>query len=168
MGKEIGSFMTRSQRNHRITTRRRRSSRGTEFAGSEDNEEENDDNGGKDSSSAEERSAEVRPKRRRRRSGARQSQPSSSVVNSEGGCTENDTEASRENRGISPGLVWNTEMLAWGRGGTRSHTRHGNAAGCNSKSARNTRLSKLVEYLRSVEEKNNEVKTSLYLLLSCY
>lgn len=159
MGKETtGPFMTRSQRNHRtIHSRRRRNSRGAEFQGSEDNEDENDDNGGKDSSSTDEHSAEVRQRRRKRRTGIRSTQPSSSVVTPEGGCIENDLEASRENRGISPGLVWNTEMLAWGRGGARSHTRHGNASGCNNKNSRSTRLSRLVEYLRSLEEKTDEV-----------
>lgn len=159
MGKETtGPFMEKSQRNHRtVPSRRRRNSRGTEFQGSEDIDYENDDNGGKDSSSTDERSTEVRQRRRKRRPGIRPSQPSSSASNPEGGCIENDLEATRENRGISPGLVWNTEMLAWGRGGTRSHTRHGNASGCNNKTARSTRISKLVEYLRSLEEKNDEV-----------
>ncbi|EEF44399.1 ring finger protein, putative [Ricinus communis] len=158
MGKETtGPFVTRSQRNHRtVPSRRRRNSRGTEYQGSEDIEEENDDNGGKDSSSTDERSTEVRQRRRKRRPGIRPSQPSSSASNLEGGSIENDLEAGRENRGISPGLVWNTEMLAWGRGGARSHTRHGNASGCNNKNSRSTRLSKLVEYLRSLEEKNDE------------
>ncbi|KAG8641400.1 hypothetical protein MANES_13G145818v8, partial [Manihot esculenta] len=165
MGKETtGPFMERSQRNHRtVPSRRRRNSRGTEFQGSEDIDYENDDNGGKDSSSTDERSTEVRQRRRKRRPGIRPSQPSSSASNPEGGCIENDLEATRENRGISPGLVWNTEMLAWGRGGTRSHTRHGNASGCNNKTARSTRISKLVEYLRSLEEKNDELDVHLML-----
>lgn len=150
--------MTRSQRNPRTAhLRRRRNSRSTEHQGSEDNEDEHDDNGGKDSSSNDERSAEVRPRRRKRRSGIRSSQPSSSAANSDGGCIENDLEVGRESRGISPGLVWNPEMLAWGRGGTRSNTRHGSASGCNSKSSRSTRLNKLVEYLRSLQENNDEV-----------
>ncbi|XP_021642502.2 putative E3 ubiquitin-protein ligase RING1a isoform X2 [Hevea brasiliensis] len=158
MGKETASpFMKRSQRNHRIIpSRRQRNSQGTEFQGSEDIEEENDDNGGKDSSSTDERSTEVRQHMRKRRPGIRPSQPSSSASNPEGGSIENDLEATRKNRGICPGLVWNTEMLAWGRGGARSHTRHGNASGCNNKNSRSTRLSKLVEYLRNLEEKNDE------------
>lgn len=151
--------MTRPQRNARSAqSRRRRIGRGAEHHGSEDNEDENDDNGGKDSSSNDERTTEVRQRRRRRRSGTRPSQPSSSAANSDGGCIENDSEVGRENRGISPGLVWNPEMLAWGRGGARSNTRHGNAASnCNSKSSRIARLNKLVEYLRSLQENNDEV-----------
>ncbi|XP_065873744.1 putative E3 ubiquitin-protein ligase RING1a [Euphorbia lathyris] len=166
MGKETaGPFMTRSQRYHRtIPSRKRRNSRTTDFQGSEDIGEENDDNGGKDSSSTDERSTEVRHRRRKRRTGIRLSQPSSSTSNLDGGSIENDLEASRENRGISPGLVWNTEMLAWGRGGARSHTRHGNSSACNNKNSRSTRLSKLVEYLRSLDEKNDEIDVHLMLI----
>ncbi|KAH9743921.1 putative E3 ubiquitin-protein ligase RING1a [Citrus sinensis] len=161
----VSPFMTRPQRNPRTAhLRRRRNSRGTEHQGSEDNEDENDDNGGKDSSSNDERSAEVRPRRRKRRSGIRSSQPSSSAANSDGGCIENDLEVGRESRGISPGLVWNPEMLAWGRGGTRSNTRHGSASGCNIKSSRSTRLNKLVEYLRSLQENNDELDVRLMLV----
>ncbi|XP_075670562.1 putative E3 ubiquitin-protein ligase RING1a isoform X1 [Castanea sativa] len=161
LGNTPGTYTTRSQRNNRNTHSRRRNCRGIELQGSEDNEDENDN---KDSSSADERGTELRQRRRKRRAGTRSSQPSSSAANSDGGCIENDLEVSRENRGISPGLVWNPEMLAWGRAGTRSHTRHGNASGCNSKSAQSTRLSKLVEYLRSLEEKNDELDIHLMLL----
>ncbi|KAB5548503.1 hypothetical protein DKX38_011909 [Salix brachista] len=160
LGKEA-TFMTRSQRTHRPISRRRRNSRGSDFQGYEDIDDENDDNIGKDSSSTDERSTEVRQRRRKRQ---RTSQPSSSAMNSEGGCAENDLDSNRENRGLSPGLVWNTEMLAWGRGGTRSHTRHGNPSGCNNKNSRNTRLSKLVEYLRSLDEKNEELDIHLKLI----
>lgn len=78
------------------------------------------------------------------------------MANLEGGNNEDDLEVSRENHGISLGVTW-SEMLAWGGGGARSNTRHGNASGCNSKSSRSTRLSKLVDYLRSLEEHNDEV-----------
>ncbi|KAB2052836.1 hypothetical protein ES319_A12G148200v1 [Gossypium barbadense] len=156
LGKESSTFLTRSQRHHRSAhPRRRRNSRGVEHQGSEDNEDENDDNGGKDSSSTDERCAEVRQRRRKRWPGIRLSLPSSSVVNSDGGYVENDTEVSRDSRGISPGLVWNPDMLAWGRGGARSHTRHGNSSSGSSKSSR-ARLNRLVEYLRSLEENKDE------------
>ncbi|KAB5515789.1 hypothetical protein DKX38_026437 [Salix brachista] len=152
------TFMTRTRR---TITRRRRNNRSIDFQGSEDIEDENDDNIGKDSSSADERSTEVRHRRPKRRW---PSQPSSSALNSEGGGAENDLDSNRENRGLSPGLAWNTEMLVWGRGGTRSHTRHGNPSGCNNKNSRNTRLSKLVEYLRSLDEKNDELDIHLKLI----
>lgn len=152
------AFITRSQRNNRSSFLRRRSSRATEIQGSVDNEDENDNNNmGKNSSSTDERRTEVTPRRLRRRAGSRSSQPSSSLANSSGGCTENDLEVNRENRGISPGIVWSSEMLAWGRGGARSHTRHGISSGCGNKNSRSTRLSKLVDYLRSIEENNDEV-----------
>lgn len=149
--------MTRSQRNYRNAySRRRKSSRGSDLQGSDDNEDENDNDGGKCSSSTEERSTEVKRRRYKRRAGIRLIQ-SSSVANSDAGCIENDPEVNRESRGISPGLVWNPEMLAWGRGGARSHTRHGSSSSCNNKIARGSRLSKLVDYLRSLGANDNEV-----------
>ncbi|XP_021827195.1 putative E3 ubiquitin-protein ligase RING1a isoform X1 [Prunus avium] len=159
------AFITRSQRNNRSSFLRRRSSRATEIQGSVDNEDENDNNNmGKNSSSTDERRTEVTPRRLRRRAGSRSSQPSSSLANSSGGCTENDLEVNRENRGISPGIVWSSEMLAWGRGGARSHTRHGISSGCGNKNSRSTRLSKLVDYLRSIEENNDELDVHLMLI----
>ncbi|KAF2285267.1 hypothetical protein GH714_040337 [Hevea brasiliensis] len=150
--------MKRSQRNHRIIpSRRQRNSQGTEFQGSEDIEEENDDNGGKDSSSTDERSTEVRQHMRKRRPGIRPSQPSSSASNPEGGSIENDLEATRENRGICPGLFGIQKCLPGVGVVLEVIQRHGNASGCNNKNSRSTRLSKLVEYLRNLEEKNDEV-----------
>ncbi|PRQ49946.1 putative aminoacyltransferase, E1 ubiquitin-activating enzyme [Rosa chinensis] len=166
LGKDTqDAYNMRSLRNNRSGLRRRRNSQATELQGFEDNEDETDtSNLGTKSPSAEERHTEVRPRRLRRRTGFRSSQPSSSVTNSNGGCTENDVEVSRENRGISPGLVWSSEMLAWGRGGARSHTRHGIASGCSNKSSRSTRLSKLVDYLRNLKENNDELDVHLMLI----
>ncbi|KAK9284294.1 hypothetical protein L1049_023465 [Liquidambar formosana] len=159
-----GSFMPRSQRNNRNAhPRRRRNHTGSELQGSDDNEDENDNDGGKDSSSADERCTEVKRRRYRRRGRNRPSQASSSAANSDGGCIENDLEASRESRGISPGVVWNPEILAWGGGGARSHTRHGSVNGSN-KISRTTRLSKLVDYLRSLEENDDELDVHLTLI----
>lgn len=157
------TFMTRSQRNHRNSYSRRRSSRNVELQGSEENEDGNDNNMEKDESSNDERPMEIRQRRRRRRASTRSSQPSSSVANSDG-YPENDLKMSQEGRGISPGLAWNSEILAWGRGGARSHTRHGNSSGCNSKSSRNTRLSKLVDYLRNLDENSDELEVHLVLI----
>ncbi|KAI4378329.1 hypothetical protein MLD38_015820 [Melastoma candidum] len=159
-GKDAGSgCMTRSQRNLRSAyARRRRNVRGSEHIGSEDYEDDNDSNGGKDSSSADEPITEVRPRRRRRRTATRSTVPSTSA-DCDG--PEQETDASRDTRGISPGLVWNPEMLAWGRGGTRSHTRHGGSNGSN-KNSKNSRISKLVEYLKNLEE-NDEL--DMYFML---
>ncbi|XP_031255375.1 putative E3 ubiquitin-protein ligase RING1a isoform X2 [Pistacia vera] len=161
----LGAFMTRPQRNSRSAHfRLRRNCRGTEHQGSEDNEDDHDDNAGKESSSTDERCTEVRPRRRKRRRGTWPSQPSTSAANSDGACIENDIEVGRDSRGISPGLVWNPEMLAWGRGGARSNTRHGNASGCNNKSLRSARLNRLVEYLRGLHENNDELDVYLRLV----
>ncbi|CAN6572927.1 unnamed protein product [Malus baccata var. baccata] len=160
------SFPVRPQRNSRSSVLRRRNSRATDIQGYKDNEDDNDNdnnNMGKNLSSTDDR-REVRPRRRRRRAGFRSSQPTSSLANSSGGCTENDIEGKRENHGISPGVVWSSEMLVWGRGGARSHTRHGIASGCNSKNSRSTRISKLVDYLRSLEENNDELDVHLLLV----
>ncbi|KAE8736383.1 putative E3 ubiquitin-protein ligase RING1a [Hibiscus syriacus] len=157
------ALVKRRSHPRRSHPRRRRNSLGAEHQGSEDNEDENDDNGGKDSSSTDERCTEVRQRRRKRRTGIRMSLPSSSVVNSDGGYVENDTEVSRDCRGISPGLVWNPDLLAWGRGGIRSHTRHGNSGSGSSKSSR-ARLNRLVEYLRSLEENDDELDVHLKLI----
>ncbi|GAV80583.1 zf-C3HC4_2 domain-containing protein [Cephalotus follicularis] len=164
MSKDVGgSFMTRSQRNLRSPfLRRRQNHRGTE-QGSEDNEDNNDDTGDKDSSSNDERCTEVRQRRSKRRPGVRPSQPSSSAANSDGGYNENDLEVGRDDRGNSPGLIGNPDMLAWGRGGTRSHTRHGNPSGGNGKSSRSSRLNKLVEHLRGLEENSDELDVHLKL-----
>ncbi|XP_018509641.2 putative E3 ubiquitin-protein ligase RING1a isoform X2 [Brassica rapa] len=154
-GKEA-SVSTRPQRRRRRNCRNMEQNT-VEEANEDDN---NDDNNGKDSSS-EERGAEVRLRKRRKRSTSRSTlNPSSSGANNNNGnCAENDADMNlRDNnsKGISPGLVWNPEILAWGRGGTRSHTRHGNnATGGSSKSVRNARVNRLVECLRSSVDGNS-------------
>ncbi|XP_042479086.1 putative E3 ubiquitin-protein ligase RING1a [Macadamia integrifolia] len=154
----------RSHGNYRSShPRARRSGRGLEFQGSDDDDETNGNDGGKDSSSDEH--IEVKPKRCRRWPGPRFSQPSSAAANADGGCDENDDlEVSRESTGASPGLIGNTEVLAWGKGGVRSHTRYGSVSGNNGKNARITRLSKLVEHLRSLDEKEDELDVHLTLI----
>ena len=124
--------------------------------GSDDNEDANGNDGSKDSSSADERT-EHRPKRIKRWGGSRYSQPSSAGAGADGGGDENDSEATRETMYASLALVGSSERLAWGKGGMRSHTRHGSNSGSNGKNARNSRLSKLGDYLRTSEENNDEV-----------
>ncbi|KAI4319777.1 hypothetical protein MLD38_033337 [Melastoma candidum] len=159
-GKDASSGLTtRSQR--LVTsayTRKRRNRRGAEHVGSEEYGDENDSNGGKGSSSADEQVTEVRPQRRRRRTTARSTLPSTSAE-CEG--PDHETEANSDTRGISPGLLWNHEMLAWGSGGARSNTRHGGSKGSN-KNAKNSRMSKLVEHLKNLEE-NDEL--DMYFVL---
>ncbi|KAK7324708.1 hypothetical protein VNO77_28491 [Canavalia gladiata] len=157
--KDAPGFVTRSQRNQR-NIHSRRQNQVTE--GSEDNEEENDNNE-KDSSSADERSTEFRQRRRKRWTRVRPSQPSSSMASPDGGSIEGDMDTSRENRGISR-QVSKPRKLTWGRGGFRSHTRHGGGGGSNSKSSRSGRLSKLVDHLRSLDENTDELDVHLMLV----
>ncbi|XP_068500070.1 putative E3 ubiquitin-protein ligase RING1a isoform X2 [Phaseolus vulgaris] len=153
-----GVFLTRSQRNQRNIHSRRQTQA---IEGSEDNEEENDNNE-KDSSSADERSTEHRQKRRKRWARVRPSQPSSSMASPDGG-NDSDMDISRENRGISR-QVSKPRKLTWGRGGFRSHTRHGGGGGSNSKSSRSSRLSKFVDHLRSLDENTDEFDVRLILV----
>ncbi|KAK8657295.1 hypothetical protein V6N13_035545 [Hibiscus sabdariffa] len=109
----------------------------------------------------------TRPQRHHRSSHPRRRRNSRGAEHqgSEDNEDENDDngEVSRGGRGISPGLVWNPDLLAWGRGGARSHTRHGNSGGGSDKSSR-ARLNRLVEYLRSLEENNDELDVHLKLI----
>ncbi|KAJ4901688.1 putative E3 ubiquitin-protein ligase RING1a [Raphanus sativus] len=164
-GKEAAVLM-RSQR------RRRRNCRNAVDEDDNNNEDNINNNGGGDSSS-DERGAEVRLRKRRKRSASRSTpHPSSSGAinnnNNGGNCGDNDTEVYRD-KGISPGLVWNPEMLAWGRSATRSNPRHenntqGGGSSSSSKSLRNARVNKLVEYLRSNVCGNN-VEVDIHLKL---
>ncbi|KAH9748775.1 RING-type domain-containing protein [Citrus sinensis] len=158
------SALRRSHGRYRDTPLRgRRNYRMTELQGSDENDDANGD-AGKDSSSADERSTEVRPKRRKRWYGARFSQSSSAAAGTDGGGDENDSEVHRESMGASVGLIGPSERLAWGKGGIRSHTRHGSVSGSNGKNARNNRLSKLVDYLQSLEEKDDQLDMHLVLV----
>lgn len=158
------SALRRSHGRYRDTPLRgRRNYRMTELQGSDENDDANGD-AGKDSSSADERSTEVRPKRRKRWYGARFSQSSSAAAGTDGGGDENDSEVHRESMGASVGLIGPSERLAWGKGGIRSHTRHGSVSGSNGKNARNNRLSKLVDYLQSLEEKDDQLDIHLVLV----
>ena len=142
--------MTRSQRNQRNVLSRRQN-QGMDNQGSEDNEEENDNNE-KDSSSTDERCTELRQRRRKRQTRGRPSQPSSSTASPDGGCIESDMDIRISSRPVSK-----PQILTWGRGGFRSHTRHGSGNGSNSKSSRSSRMAKLVDYLRSLNENTDEV-----------
>ncbi|XP_010475005.1 PREDICTED: putative E3 ubiquitin-protein ligase RING1b [Camelina sativa] len=158
-GKDVAVF-SRSRRSA-SGSRRRRNCRSMEQDTSEAHDDDDDqNNGGKDSSSDE----PCAPQRKRKKRS--KTQPSSSAANNNDNCAGNGTEQAhrRDSRGISPGLVWNAEMLAWGRGGTRSNTRqgHNNHQGASSK--RNARLNRLVEYLGSLEGNNVELDIPLKLI----
>ncbi|XP_014493006.1 putative E3 ubiquitin-protein ligase RING1a isoform X2 [Vigna radiata var. radiata] len=157
-----GSFVTRSQRIQRNVLSRRQN-QVMDNLGSEDNEDENDNNE-KDSSSTDERCTEIRQRRRKRRTRVRPSQPSSSTASPDRGCIESDVDI-RENRGISSRPLSKPQKLTWGRGGFRSHTRHGSGSGngMNSKSARSSRLAKFVDHLRNLNENTDELDVHLIL-----
>lgn len=148
------SFVTRSQRNQR-NLQSRRQTQVADIQGSEENEEENGNNE-KDSSSGDERGTELRQRKRKRWTRVRSSQPSSSMASPDGGSVESDMDITRENRGISR-QVSKPRKLTWGRGGFRSNTRHGSGGGSNSKNSRTGRMSRLVDYLKSLNENTDEV-----------
>ncbi|XVF25772.1 hypothetical protein REPUB_Repub13aG0242300 [Reevesia pubescens] len=77
---------------------------------------------------------------------------------------ENDSEVNRESIGLFAALSGLSERLHWGAGGIRSHLRHGSLSGGNGKNARANRLSKLVDSLRNLEEKDDELDIHLMLV----
>ncbi|KAM7500773.1 hypothetical protein LguiA_025187 [Lonicera macranthoides] len=164
----VAEFARRPQTNYR-NFRGRRNQRTDEPQGS-DNEDDvnNGHDGSKDSSSADERCTEVKPKRYKRWGGGRFSHPSSLAGASSadgGGGDENDSEVNREAvGGASAGLVGSSEMLAWGRGGMRSHTRYGSLSAGNGKSARHSRLSKLLDCLRNSGDNDDGLDIHLLLI----
>ncbi|EOA40288.1 hypothetical protein CARUB_v10009016mg [Capsella rubella] len=152
------AVLSRTQRSG-SSSRRRRSCRSMEQDTSEPQDDDDQNNRVKDSSSDE--PCALQRKRRKRST----THPSSSAAYNNDKCAGNGTEQAhhKDIRGISPGLVSNAEILAWGRGGTRSNTRQGNNnQGANSK--RNARLNRLVEYLGSLEE-GNKVELDIPLKL---
>ncbi|KAG2683807.1 hypothetical protein I3760_10G050500 [Carya illinoinensis] len=161
------AFVRRSRGYRNAHLRGRRNYRNAaESQGSDENEDANGNDGGKDSSSADEHT-EVRPKRSKRWGGARFPQPSLAAAGADGGGDENDSEVNKESKeslGASAGLVSSSERLAWGKGGMRSHTRYGSMSGGNGKSARNSRLSKLVDYLRNIDKNDGESTINLMLV----
>ncbi|KAG1368369.1 putative E3 ubiquitin-protein ligase RING1a [Cocos nucifera] len=119
----------------------------------DDNEEEvNGNDGGKDSSSAEEHSSDVRQKRCKRR-GMPRSSPARTAGNVNG--EENDDlEVNKENIRTSP--LRAGEMLAWGKNGTRSQTRHGNTSGSNGRLVKFGRMAKFADHIRKLDEYDAE------------
>ncbi|GAV86395.1 zf-C3HC4_2 domain-containing protein [Cephalotus follicularis] len=158
------AFVRRSQGRFRDShLRGRRNYRNAEFQLSDDNEDAHGDES-KDSSSADEHSTDARPKRCKRWGGGRFAQSSSTAASADKGGDENDSEVNRESMGLSAGFVGPSERFAWGKNGVRSHTRYGGINGGNGKGARNSRLSKLVDHLRNLEEKDDELDIHLMLV----
>ncbi|XP_008789756.1 putative E3 ubiquitin-protein ligase RING1a [Phoenix dactylifera] len=161
--KSRGNFRAHGQNSY-LRGRGRSGVRDNVLAGSDDDEEEeaNGNDGSKDSSSAEDRSPDVRQKRFKRRRMPRSS-PARTAGNIDG--EENDDlEASRENLRTSPLRAGNREILAWGKNGTRSQTRHGNTSGSNGRLVKGGRMTKFAEHIRNLDETDAEFDVHLTLL----
>ncbi|CAN4104990.1 unnamed protein product [Withania somnifera] len=159
-GKDIAASSTqRTSRNfHNAYSRRKRNNQGTEPERSDPNESENDDH---DENKDDERGTQTKFRKRRRRKGASTTQTSPSAASPDGGHIENAVQLPRDTLSNSPGPALKPETLTWGRGGVRSHSRHGSGGG--SRYARNTRVSKLVDYLES--SRANDVELNIHLEL---
>ncbi|WOK99734.1 E3 ubiquitin-protein ligase [Canna indica] len=131
-------------------------------AGSDQEDEEaNGNDGTKDSSSADEPSPERRPKRCKRW-GVPRSSPARTAVSADVGSEDNeDFEVNRDPLRTSP-LRAGKEMLAWGKNGTRSQTRH--TSGSNGRLVKGGRMAKLVDYLRNLEEVDDEFDVHVNLV----
>ncbi|XP_010909416.1 putative E3 ubiquitin-protein ligase RING1a isoform X2 [Elaeis guineensis] len=157
-----GQFRAPGQNSY-LRGRGRSGGRDSTLACSDDDDEEeaNGNDGGKYSSSAEERSPDVRQKRCKRW-GMPRSSPARTAGNVDG--EENDDlEINRENIRTSP--LRAGEMLAWGKNGTRSQTRHGNTSGSNGRLAcKFGRMAKFADHIRNLDESDAEFDVHLTLL----
>ncbi|KAM0839395.1 hypothetical protein ACQ4PT_060332 [Festuca glaucescens] len=126
----------------------------------EEEREETGNEGSKESSSVDDRSPEVKHKRARRWPVPRSS-PAKIVGSVESSYEENDDMGgARDILATSP---LRGEMLAWGKNGTRSQTRHGSAGGSSGRMVKGGRVAKLVDHLRNADEFDS--KLNLYLVL---
>ncbi|XP_062223684.1 putative E3 ubiquitin-protein ligase RING1a isoform X1 [Phragmites australis] len=127
----------------------------------EDKEEENDNDATRESSSADDHSPDLRQKRGRKKS-VSQSSPARTIGSIDHGFEENnELVGGKEILATSP---LQGEMLAWGKNGTRSQTRHGSAAGSNGRMAKGGRIGKLVDHLRTTDDMDKEFYLYLVLL----
>lgn len=164
-GKDIAApSAQRTSRNfHNAYSRRKRNSQGTEPERSDPNESENDDQDeNKDSPLKDERGTQTKFRKRRRRKGAPTTQTSPSAASPDGGHIETAVQLPRDTLSNSPGPALKPETLTWGRGGVRSHSRHGSGSGI--RNSRNTRLSKLIEYLESSRVNDDELNIHFQLI----
>ena len=89
----------------------------------------------------------VKNRRPERRTNTQPSPTSPSAANPDNEYLKNPVEPVREDLVNPLGVAHNPEMLTWGRGGARSHTRHG--GGNAGRGTRGSRMSKLMEQLES-------------------
>ncbi|OAY84997.1 putative E3 ubiquitin-protein ligase RING1a [Ananas comosus] len=163
-----GNFRNNHGQNSYSRGRGRSNARDIAPTGSDDEDEElgnGNNDGSKESSSADEGSPDIRHKRSRRWPAPPRSSPARTAGNADVGGDENDDLGLiRENVSTSPLRAGNREMLAWGKNGARSQTRHGNSSGSNGRLAKGGRMAKLAEYLRNLDENDNELDVHLILL----
>ncbi|CAN6350572.1 unnamed protein product [Urochloa humidicola] len=126
----------------------------------DEDREENGNDGSKDSSSVDDRSPDVRPKRARRWPMPRRS-PAKAIGSIDNSIEDNDDSGGAKDLVTASPL--RGEMLTWGKNGTRSQIRHGNANGSSGRMARGGRFTKLVDKLRNAEYFDS--KLNLYLVL---
>ncbi|RLM98989.1 putative E3 ubiquitin-protein ligase RING1a [Panicum miliaceum] len=126
----------------------------------DEDREENGNDGSKESSSVDDRSPDVRPKRARRWPVPRRS-PAKTTGSIDNGIEDNDDSGGA--RDLVTASPLRGEMLAWGKNGTRSQTRHGNASGSSGRMTKGGRVAKLVDQLRNTDDFDR--KLSLYLVL---
>jgi E3 ubiquitin-protein ligase RNF1/2 len=118
----------------------------------EDRQEENANEVTKEPSSADDHSPDLRQRRHRKRSASLAS-PARTIGSSDQSVEENEVVGGKEILATSP---LQGEMLAWGKNGTRSQNRHGNASS-NGRIGRSGRIAKLVDHLRTTDEMDKEV-----------
>ncbi|KAI3994775.1 hypothetical protein MKX01_037326, partial [Papaver californicum] len=119
--------------------------------------------GGGSSTSTDDSSMDVKPRKHRRWVRRCSSQPSSASGNANTEFNEKNSaeDVNKESTDPSktPGFFTAPEVLVWGKGGTRSHSRHKYLTSGNSLNSRNPRsnpLVNLVENIHNLEEDNSE------------
>lgn len=120
----------------------------------DDDREGNCNDGSKESSSIDDRSPDVRPKRARRWPVPRRSPAKAGNIDN----IIEDNDDSVGARDLVTASPLRGEMLAWGKNGTRSQTRHGNASGSSGRMAKGSRVAKLVDQLRNADDFDSKVK----------
>ncbi|XP_027127238.1 putative E3 ubiquitin-protein ligase RING1a isoform X2 [Coffea arabica] len=131
----------------RSATSRRRSNQRTDFEPDNVSERENDLQGNLDPSTSDRSHIEIKNRRPKRRASTQPPPTSPSAANPDSEYLKNPVEPVREDLVNPVGVAHNPEMLTWGRGGARSHTRHG--GGSAGRGTRGSRMSKLMDQLES-------------------
>ncbi|XP_074587783.1 putative E3 ubiquitin-protein ligase RING1a [Curcuma longa] len=151
------SFGRKSQGSYlRGSGRKNIASDDTAVADSDEGVDANGNDGTKVSSSTDEWSGDRRPKRPKEW-GTPQSSPARTLGSANFSSEENeDFEINREPVRASSLQARNREILAWGKNGTRSQIRHNSSSSSNGRLVRGGRMGKLVDYLRNLEEVDEE------------